>query len=149
MFYRISTRNDGSRRERLPFVSLFIEYRKCHRTRRLKMTKKASFLAKNAKNNLDRFFNCRTRLEQNTFRTHTHTLMQERSSRRSGMFFFNHQLFQELTKTSIHHIGTLRQRRIDWIELSTVVEDLIHIANEITHSAELMIQHFASQCAQI
>ena len=75
--------------------------------------------------------------------------MQERSERRLGMFFFDHQLFQELTKTSIHHIGTLRQRRIDWIELSTIVEDLIHIANEITQSAELMIQHFASQCAQI
>ena len=65
------------------------------------------------------------------------------------MFVFDHQLFQELTKTSVHDIGTLRQGRVDWIELSTIVEDLIHIADKITQSAELTIHHFASQCAEI
>ena len=49
----------------------------------------------------------------------------------------------------VHDVGALREGRIDCIELSAVVEDFVHIANEVADGLEFVAQYFGLQCGEI
>ena len=49
----------------------------------------------------------------------------------------------------VHDVGALGEGRIDGIELSAVVEDFVHIANEIADGLEFIAQYFGLQCGEI
>jgi hypothetical protein len=49
----------------------------------------------------------------------------------------------------IDHVGTLRECGVDGVELPTVIEDFIHITNEVTYRLELVTENFRFQGCQI
>ena len=49
----------------------------------------------------------------------------------------------------VDHVRALRERRVDGVELPAVVEDFIHITNEVTDRLELVTENFRFQRCQI